>query len=1158
MYLKSLTVRGFKSFAQATVFEFEPGLNVLVGPNGSGKSNVVDALAWVMGAQGAKALRGAAMKDVIFSGGSAQAALGRARVELVIDNTDRSLPVALDEVKIARTMFSAGGSDYEINGEPARLGDVQDLLADTGVGRDLHTLIGQGQVDRILHGTSADRRELIEQAAGLLKHRRRQAKTAGKLDDLKADLNRLEDVATELESQLEGRREQADAARMASEVASRVRTLTADVLRFDALAVQREREQLEQGWNKAGATRQQAQLRSEELGEQLAATERQLDQQRDQASFLAEHRAQLQTLAHRVETVQLIASERAGSPLSDEHNEEVATRLERAQQVRDAELEQAKDAAARLRQAQKLIARRREQGEAAEKELAQARDELAQADERADKHRKQVSELTSQLAAARASFERAEGELARRRQEQDEFSRNQGEATGRLESAHRERAEAADAVVEAQQKEKVARTRRVRAVAKVDSARTRAHEAELEVESLQSRCQALEAAWANEQSASGDAVAREEAQAGGAQEILSLLDVAEPWQTAVSSLLGAYATALVNTDGTGIEGKVSQVFAPPASQPAVESSPLSEASPDIDGVDELWQAISASDYLKRALSQLWGTVYLCDSLETARRAIAHCPDATAAVIDGTLLTATSLLLPGAARGSLELFGQLQSSRKNLQLSVAALEQAQSKHEQAQQALTDAQAAEKAAAHAAGQAQSKLTQADSQLVALKATRSHETAEATRLNDAVKRATASYRIAQKHLTSATKALDQLPPQAPSDRAALDKAVLAATDRLTEIQSKLAQAQAEAASAESSQQTAQARLAQAESALAAVTTSYKTSQERRTQAIANRTRAEGVTAKAIVLRRSIHALLAAADAELSAARRSQAQTEQALAKLRAEQESAQRSLADALTLHAEAAATRARLEARWEALETRAAEELSLSPAQLVAGRDVHEVDRQQVEAELGRARDELARLGVTNPLALEEYEALQQRHDYLRQQIHDVRASRADVRAVMKDVTEHIDAAFTAALADVQAEFSRIFALLFPGGEGQLILADPHDPGRSGLDIQVKPAGKKVTRLSLLSGGERTLASLALLLATFMARPAPFYVLDEVDAALDDRNLGRLLQVLEQLREKSQLMLITHHQRTMAQADTLYGISMRDGVSTVLSHRMSDPA
>lgn len=1156
MYLKSLTVRGFKSFAQATVFEFEPGLNVLVGPNGAGKSNVVDALAWVMGAQGAKALRGAAMKDVIFSGGSAQSALGRARVELVVDNTDRSLPVALDEVKIARTMFSAGGSDYEINGEPARLGDVQDLLADTGVGRELHTLIGQGQVDRILHGTSADRRELIEQATGLLKHRRRQAKTASKLDDLKADLNRLEDVAAELEGQLEGRREQADAARVASEVASRVRTLTADVLRLDALAIQREREQLEQSWNEAGATRQQAQLRSEKLGDQLATTEQQLDEQRNQASFLAEHRAQLQTLAHRVETVQLVASERTGNQLSDEDNGEAAARLERAQQARDAELEQAKDAAARLHQAQKLIAQRREQGEAAEKELAQARDQLA----RADEHREQVSELTSQLAAARASFERAEGELARRRQEQAELSRNRGEATGRLESAHREQAEAANAVAEAQQKEKAARTRRVRAATKLDTARTRAHEAELKVESLQSRCQALEAAWANQQSASDDAAAREQAQVDGAQEILSLLDVAEPWQAAVSSLLGAYATALVNADGAVIEAKVSQVFATPAGQAAFDSSPLSEASPDteIEGAHELWQAISAPDYLKVALSQLWGTVYLCDSLETARRAVAHRPDATAAIVDGTILTATSLLLPGAARSSLELFGQLQNSRKNLKLSVAALEQAQGKYEQAQQALTDAQASEKAAAHAAGQAQSKLTQADSQLVALKVTRSHETAEATRLNDAVERATASYRNAQKHLTSATKALKQLPPQAPSDRAALSKAALAATDRLTEIQSKLAQAQAEAASAESSQQTAQARLAQAESTLAAVTTSYKTSQERRTQAIANRTRAEGVTAKTVVLRRAIHTLLAAAHAELSAARRSQAQTEQTLAKLRAEQESAQRSLADALSLHAEAAATRARLEARWEALEARAAEELSLTLAELVAGRDVQEVDRQQVEAELGQARAELARLGVTNPLALEEYEALQQRHDYLRQQIHDVRASRADVRAVMKDVTEHIDASFTAALTDVQAEFSRIFALLFPGGKGQLILADPQDPGHSGLDIQVKPAGKKVTRLSLLSGGERTLASLALLLATFMARPAPFYVLDEVDAALDDRNLGRLLQVLEQLREKSQLLMITHHQRTMAQADTLYGISMRDGVSTVLSHRMGDPA
>ena len=271
MHLHSLTLRGFKSFASATTFEFTPGINAVVGPNGSGKSNIVDALAWVMGEQGAKSLRGGSMQDVIFAGAGAEqggkSALGRAKVSLRIDNSDGALTIPSAEVEISRTMFRAGGSEYEINGSPARLSDVQDLLSEAGLGPEMHVLIGQGQLDKILHASAAERREVIEEAAGILKYRRRQDKTARKLEVMSANLTRLNDLAAELQSQLKPLGEQAESAAAARELQARIRELNALLIARQAHALdglldaERERgaaaaehaEQLQQQWSQAHA-----------------------------------------------------------------------------------------------------------------------------------------------------------------------------------------------------------------------------------------------------------------------------------------------------------------------------------------------------------------------------------------------------------------------------------------------------------------------------------------------------------------------------------------------------------------------------------------------------------------------------------------------------------------------------------------------------------------------------------------------------------------------------------------------------------------------------------------------------------------------------------------------------------------------------------------
>lgn len=1157
MYLKSLTVRGFKSFASATVFEFEPGLNVLVGPNGSGKSNVVDALAWVMGAQGAKQLRGGAMKDVIFAGGGSRGALGRAKVELVIDNEDGALPLPHAEIRLSRTMFSAGGSEYEINGEPARLADVQDLLADAGVGRELYTLVGQGQVDKILHGTADDRRELIEQAAGLLKHRKRQAKTASKLDDVKTNLDRLEDLAGELAEQLEGRREQADAARAAREVAGRVRSLTANLLAHDARAMMQERVAEQAAGQQAEAARLRAQERSRALEGQLGelAKARQVAQQAlDEAT---QHRTSLKEVAHLVETVQLVAAER----LSASHHEEdqdAATHLVSAQQAcarEEENLERAREAG---KAAEEELTAAHSALEKAQAEQSAAQQALATADQQVRDYKENLSQLTSQLATARVAFERAGEEAARRVAEYAE-AKEQGALAG----ADTERAQAAvngyrEQLERAETEEENLRRARHQANEKVESSRKEMHQAQVKLHAAWARCEALEAAWQHDGDESGDHEGlRQQALEQGVQELISLLEIEDTWQAAVAAALGPYLRALALTSGESLPAGITQLYSVTGDIEQIDLRELSTSQAEVYQARPLVEVLTASQALRRALAVLTVDTYLTPDEEAARTLVVAHPGVRAVTPDGTVLTAGSTLYPSQERPLTERYAELTRAQQTHRELAQQQEQAESAYQQAEEALKTAQEAEKAQARTTGSLTAQLAAARADLATLTGRAESSQTALDRLQEAATRAEEAQKETQRHVEAAQEALARVRSTEPqTDSAALREAVRTAEKSLVDAQEAKTLAEATATYAREKEEAAQARLTQAQEALAALEKAEEARQVRQQEAADAGYRARRVAVCAQALTLALEQVESQENEEYRKALARAEQAQQMLTATREELAGAQTSLAAALTLQAESSAQGARVEARWEALTQRVDSELGLSLEALLEGRKASDLPREDIETDLAAAEAELARLGVINPLALEEYEALEQRHSYLRQQIKDIKTSRADLRAVMKDVTDQIETSFSRALADVQVAFSRIFALLFPGGQAELVLADPNDLEHSGLDIRVIPAGKKVTRLSLLSGGERTLASLALLLAVFMARPAPFYVLDEVEAALDDRNLGRLLEVLGQLREKSQLLMITHHQRTMAQADTLYGITMRQGVSSVLSHRLAD--
>ena len=1087
----SLTLRGFKSFASATTFEFTPGINAVVGPNGSGKSNVLDALAWVMGEQGAKSLRGGSMKDVIFAGsgeagsgdGAQRAPLGRAKVTLTFDNSDGTLSIPADRVQISRTMFRSGGSEYEINGSPARLADIQDLLSEAGLGQQMHVLVGQGQLDAVLHATAQQRRDMIEQAAGVVKYRRRQEKTSRKLESVASNVTRLSDLVAELDSQLQPLSEQAESAATARQLQARIRQLEAVLLARQLGVLQAEQGQ-------ALASEAEGTRRAETLKEQLEAAR----------AASAKHQQEQNRL-----NAEVTACQKAVSTL--------------------------RESAARVRTVQSIAA------------------------ERVRTYRVELTEAT---AAARAGYERALELLEERREEAERAVESYASFEERYDAALKNVEKAASEVAQTERASREAAQSRARAQAQLDAARAAAVEATRAYAAAAERAatlrealgQSLGEAPAEPGAESAEAVFDPEtgelmdslSEGASLLRVLDAVQIDPEYARAASAALTSLATAALSVPVEGAEvshlrGEDGELSADlpettlPEScaaelrelgiRPATEIiEPLSEDAAALAGIDE-----HALARVTAALSErLAGVLFAPDaaSAEHALHLLARNVDAGQRTIwrifdpAGTEHTRYSLLYPAEGASPLELAAAYRAASQVVTRTRAELDEAEQAVQQAQTAAEAAVEAEREAAKAAGVASAEHARARAQAESLEASAQNVQAERARLNErlaaaeeSVAQARVAYESARTREDSYLAGTGEQAPAATIERRAqrlgevLAEQVSEREQQLHELSTALKNAQEGLTSTNDEVQDLQAAHAAALTLLARTQTEAARVQER-VQALAERARlVTGLTLEQL-----------------------------------------EEEYSEQLPVDVPVQETSENSATENDASENSAPENTAT------------EASTESVRARLKATRAELEALGAINPLALEEYEALSERHAYLNQQIEDLKATRRDLNTVMDEVSSHIAEVFTAALEDINTHYRRIFETLFPGGEGHLELDDPSDPLNSGVEIHARPAGKKVKRLSLLSGGERSLASLALLIAIYMSRPSPFYALDEVEAALDDRNLSRLLQVIGELGERSQLIVVTHQKRTMQIAETLYGVSMRGGVSTVLSQQMEE--
>jgi len=1254
MFLKSLTLRGFKSFAEKTTLDFEPGITVIVGPNGSGKSNVVDAIAWVLGEQGPKSLRGGKMEDVIFAGTGSRGALGRAEVALTIDNSAGLLPIEYTEVTVTRLLYRSGESEYAINGTPCRLLDIQELLSDTGVGRELHTVLGQNRLEDVLQGHPEDRRAAIEEAAGVYKHRRRKEKALRKLAGMEQHLVRLSDLVGELRRQLKPLQQQAETAAKAAEVAAELREVRL-TLRARELAGVRERSASLDAEEAAFAAR------LAELEQRHDAEEgRERDLQADLAE-LEPRAARAGETVHRLDTVrerlrgtvalaeararhlaEALASEPEGRSVVDLEREaaEVAEELARVEAEVAATAATAAEAAAGRERARAALAAYDQAAARAERDRAAA-------------HKREVR-LASEVAGLQRTIEQMEAEAERLREQAGAVERRRAETAAQVDRFAAERAELRAQQAARDADRKAADAQRDQLV--VTARRLAADERRVEADRAAARAR-REAFEATARAAGGDALAFLEGAGrdGVLGPLAPALSVAPGYEAAVAAALGPDADAIVVAGptvatgsahllrdagsgraillhppdpglGSGLDPR-SDAPAVPDVGPQLDPRSAAPAFRDVgprtgrvvedreaisglstgvagvahgrngqgrDGAPLLLDRVATNGFAGEVARALLAGVLVADDLDQARELLERHPQRRVVTLAGELLAAGRVeggVVPEAsglaARRAADEAAEAEAA------AVVALERVGAELRDVQRELAEAEgrAADATRAHRDAQAASRrlddratlsgkelrglereaaaaaerlheldggrertaarLATAEAELAAMKSDAAFDpAADAPRLTDAPRQGvlagTGAERDAELLRTGRAPLADAL-DRAEQAATAARVAGAAVGERRRLLDQRLAELRAHAAAeVEAAERRARARAARLHGA-----------------------RRAGVAAAAGAsalgrLKRS----LATATAE----RDRLAETLRAARDGLAAAAASRREAAAALDEHhtVTRASDEARVEARLRAEELgkRIVEEFALDPDEALAEylpgearlAGLPETDpRRQPSTELRRVATALDRrltlLGRVNPLALEEFKALEERYAFLSGQLQDLKESRRDLLKVVRAVDDRVREVFGTAFADVAAEFQRTFGLLFPGGEGRLILTEPDDLLASGVEVEARPPGKKVRRLSLLSGGERSLVALAFYFAIFRARPSPFYVLDEVEAALDDVNLHRFLDLLDDAREHAQLLVVSHQRRTMEAADALYGVSMQThGVSKVVSRRL----
>lgn len=1145
MFLKTLSIKGFKSFADSTRLDLEPGITVIVGPNGSGKSNVVDAIGWVLGAQAPSIVRSQKMDDVIFAGTAKRPALGRAEVGLTIDNRAGLLPIDFSEVTISRTLFRDGDSEYAINGVACRLLDIQELLSDTGVGRQQHVIVSQGQIDAVLNARPEDRRLVIEEAAGVLKYRRRREKSQRRLAATEGNLTRLTDLLREVRRGLRPLERQADAARRHAGVVAELTTLRTFLAGRELTTLKQRLERI--AGQRADLAKEEGELKRRlgQLDADVLAAEARLGAMG--GGELNDDLVRFESLRERARGLVALLAER-----------QRGVERERSSFVDQGVIFSLEAEAARLRTELEEVAVSEQQLGPARQELAEAEEALARAREAFEtswggveiEAQAGAAEARGELVALRGGLERDAREQARIRARLQALDERSGALRERAAQLQRDLEEIELGEAAAVSALEAAEQRRIDAEQRHASAEARRRRADAELHSWSARAEALAGALAGARAKAG--AERLAGLSGVLGSLLDLVEIEPGWEAAVEAAAGD-ALAAVVVDGPGAartavdsllaEQGAGVLLVPgslpvPAPTPPVGRPVRSAVRGEGPAVDALLDAL-----LGGAVRVEGGWPAAVDA------ALAH-PGAIVVTEDGDRFGpqgwqvgaggsggATAAAVEDAQRHAAQAAEEVGAAEDALAAARAELDESRRSESAATRALTDADSRRGSCAEALQRVEADDADGRQEaegmrahLAELEERAQRDEARAVELEAALPALEADDEEAQalgKSLHQARGTLDEQAASVAAMRTDLEVQVANLLGvrqelerRLAELDERLSRDVAERADVERKRLALDARAVALERLVAAVG-----------EAAAGIDVALGDLRKR---RQEQTDAVRAETARLDGLRRERADGEKALQDLRERMHRGE----------VEEAEAKLRLETLTETVRR----ELDVEPDVAMA---LEQPELPDGATPAARARDlerDLRLMGPVNPLALEEYEALQERHEFLEAQLDDVKSSRKDLTKVIRSIDDEIVKVFSAAYADVAENFEALFQTLFPGGKGRLKLTDPENLLETGVEVEARPSGKNVKKLSLLSGGERSLTALAFLFAVFRSRPSPFYVLDEVEAALDDVNLHRFLDLLAEFRRDAQLLVVSHQKRTMEAGDVLYGITMEPGGSS----------
>ncbi len=1169
-----MTLKGFKSFASATTLRLEPGITCVVGPNGSGKSNVVDALTWVMGEQGAKSLRGGKMEDVIFAGTSGRAPLGRAEVSLTIDNTDGALPIDYTEVTISRILFRNGQSEYQINGEASRLLDIQELLSDSGIGREMHVIVGQGQLDAILLATPEERRGFIEEAAGVLKHRKRKEKALRKLDSMQANLARVQDLTVELRRQLRPLGRQAEVAKKAATIQADLRDAKLRLLADDYIALSKT---LDAEVADETALRERRSLVEEEV-EKIRLREEALDAQAAFESPLLiaaqENFYSLSALREKFRGTQSLAQERSRF-LAEEAEE--ARSAGRDPDALDLEAATLRTEEAQLRagvaNSRSALATTTQELAAAEASLKAEEDKIAAAMRAIADQREGTARQEGHIKSLAARLDAIAEEIAR-------LTKARDEAQARAQSAQREYSTFEMDIAGADAGElgldsefEVAKQTLDFAKLNLNNLIDAERAADRERNAIESKLEAMHLTLRSRDG--GAALIKDSRGLSILGTIASLVQVDSGWEAATAAALGSLADAIVVRDLTSAVSALTTLRSENLGQADVlvyEPGSIPAASIPA-GLTPLTAHVRSSE-ISELLISLLSTTVVVESVRDAESILRANPSLTVVTRDGDVITTKRARGGSASSTSLiEINALVHELSRKLETISHTCDRLKFEIVTAQSEVDSNQGLFDVALSKLNESDARIAALTEQLAVSGQNMKSASAEVERLNLAIAEATTAKGRDENEVSIASAQLQQHGYIAEPDHTVAENLRnQVSLARTSEVEARLAV------------RTSEERVDSISARAKTLEDAANTEREASERAVSRRgARARGALISSAIAEAAYEALIhiersiakAATERARLEASRSDREGETLTVRSRG------RELATVLeqltsSVHKDEIA-RAEQRMRIEALEVKCVEELGVDTATLVneygpqndvptfietdegeiVATELIPYRRDQQEKRLAATERSLTLLGKINPLALEEYNALEERLKFLAEQLEDLKRTKKDLLDIIKEVDDRVQQIFMDAFEETAKHFEDIFARLFPGGDGRLILTNPDDPLNTGVDVEARPPGKRIKRLSLLSGGEKSLTAVAMLIAIFKARPSPFYVLDEVEAALDDVNLGRLLVILEELRESSQLIIITHQKRTMEIADALYGVTMRgDGVTEVISQRLRD--